>query len=398
MSAKNFSKELSASRELLLPSFDDPNILLIEDFQRILRYCLENKVDDLILMSGNPWSVMWSDRVVRVGIKRRTTAELARLLNIMLGSENASIDVSSKANPADFAYTLTVDRGVKVRFRVNCTSCLGADGHAGLHFVIRPAGKIPPTMDELGLPMLIQDACMPASGIVLVTGPTGSGKTTTLDSIMRAQATRPDGRHILTFYAPIENDLNVIPNITGIISQCEIGKPGYGANIRNFPDAVSNALRRHPNVVLIGEARDKETIEGAVTLAMTGHTTYTTTHTSSVHNAVSRMADNFPDRARITTALVDNLRLVIHQRLVKTPSGIGRAPVRSALVMTQDVRSMLARLPDIDDIPRIMNELTKDKSIGINLLDDAIAQFEAGKIHEDEVYAIKRELKSEGLS
>lgn len=398
MSAKNFSKELSASRELLLPSFDDPNILLIEDFQRILRYCLENKVDDLILMSGNPWSVMWSDRVVRVGIKRRTTAELARLLNIMLGSENASIDVSSKANPADFAYTLTVDRGVKVRFRVNCTSCLGADGHAGLHFVIRPAGKIPPTMDELGLPMLIQDACMPASGIVLVTGPTGSGKTTTLDSIMRTQATRPDGRHILTFYAPIENDLNVIPNITGIISQCEIGKPGYGANIRNFPDAVSNALRRHPNVVLIGEARDKETIEGAVTLAMTGHTTYTTTHTSSVHNAVSRMADNFPDRARITTALVDNLRLVIHQRLVKTPSGIGRAPVRSALVMTQDVRSMLARLPDIDDIPRIMNELTKDKSIGINLLDDAIAQFEAGKIHEDEVYAIKRELKSEGLS
>lgn len=395
MSIKSFSRELSASKELLLPDFDDPNILSLEDFQRILKYCLENKVDDLILMSGNPWSVMWSDRVVRVGVKRRTTAELARLLNILLGSENASIDVMSKANPADFAYSLTVERGMKVRFRVSCTSCLGADGLAGLHFVIRPTGKIPPTMDDLGLPKLIQAACMPASGIVLVTGPTGSGKTTTLDSIMRAQATREDGRHILTFYAPIENDLNAIPNITGIISQCEIGKPGYGANIRSFPDAVSNALRRHPNVVLIGESRDKETIEGAVTLAMTGHTTYTTTHTSSVHNAVSRMADAFPDRARITASLVDSLRLIIHQRLVKTPSGVGRAPIRSALVMTQDVRSMLARIPDIDDIPRVMNDLTKDKSIGINLLDDAIAQFEAGKIHEDEVYAIERELKSE---
>lgn len=238
---------------------------------------------------------------------------------------------------------------------------------------------------------------MPASGIVLVTGPTGSGKTTLLDSIMRAQATREDGRHILTFYAPIENDLNVIPDITGIISQCEIGKAGYGGDIKSFPEAVSNALRRHPNVVLIGESRDKDTIEGAVTLAMTGHTTYTTAHTSSVHNAVSRMADNFPDRARITTALVDNLRLIIHQRLVKTPSGIGRAPIRSALVLTQDVRSDLNRLSSIDLIPAAMNEYTKDKRVGINLLDDAYAQFEAGKIHEDEVFAIERELKSELL-
>ena len=398
MSASDFSKELSASKQLAAPDFEDPYILTMESFDLILKYCLENKVDDLILMSGNPWSVMWSDRVVRVGIKRRNTSELAKLLNALLGSDNAAIDVQSKANPADFAYSLNVARGVKVRFRISCTSCLGADGQPGLHFVIRPAGKIPPTMDEIGLPKLIQDACMPASGIVLITGPTGSGKTTTLDSMMRAQATREDGRHILTFYAPIENDLNVIPNITGIISQCEIGLPGRGANIRSFPDAVSNALRRHPNVVLIGEARDQETIEGAVTLAMTGHATYTTTHTSSVHNAIARLADNFPDRARITTALVDNCRLIVHQRLVKTPSGVGRAPVRSALVLTQDIRSELARLPDIDSIPAVMNRLTKDKSVGINLLEDAERQFEEGEIHEDEVYAIRRELKSEGLN
>lgn len=264
-SLADFSKSLSASKALSEPAFADPHVLTVEGFEQILKYCLENKVDDLILMSGDPWSVMWSDRVIRVGKKRRTTVELAALLNRLLGSENAAIDVLSKANPADFAYSLTVGRGQRVRFRVNCTSCLGSDGQAGLHFVIRPAGKIPPTMDDLGLPKLIQDACMPATGIVLVTGPTGSGKTTTLDSIMRAQATREDGRHILTFYAPIENDLNAIPNITGVISQCEVGSPSYGANIKSFPEAVSNALRRHPNVVLIGEARDQQTIEGAVT-------------------------------------------------------------------------------------------------------------------------------------
>lgn len=396
-SVKDFSKELSASKELKMPDFADPIVMNLEDFELILKYCLDNKVDDLILMSGNPWSVMWSDRVVRMGKRKRTTSELGRLLNIIRGSDNASIDVSAKANPADFGYSLAVSRSVRVRFRVSCTSCLGADGQPGFHFVVRPAGKVPPTMDQLGVPKLIQDNCMPSSGIVLITGPTGSGKTTLLDSMMRAQATREDGRHILTFYAPIENDLNIIPGITGIISQCEIGAPGYGANIKTFSEAVSNALRRHPNVVLIGESRDQETIEGAVTLAMTGHTTYTTAHTSSVHNAIARMADNFPDRARITTALVDNTRLIVHQRLVKTPSGIGRAPIMSALVLTQDVRSDLARVSNIDLIPAKMNEFTKDKSVGINLLDDAIAQFEAGKIHEDEVYAIQRELKTEAL-
>jgi Tfp pilus assembly pilus retraction ATPase PilT len=388
---------LGATKGLVPPSFPDPHLLTLEDFDRMLNYCLDNKVDDLIMMSGNPWAVMWSSRVVRLGRRGLTTSELSRLLNELVGSENAYINVSSKANPADFSYILKVGRGVRVRFRVSCTACLGADGQAGLHFVVRPSGSIASTMDALGVPKLIQDACMPEAGIVLVTGPTGSGKTTLLDSMMRAQATRPDGQHILTFYEPIENDLNTIPGITGIISQCEVGDTGFRSDVKSFPLAVRNALRRHPNVVLVGESRDAETIEGAVTLAMTGHATYTTAHTSSTHGAISRMANQFQDRVRITYSLIDNVRLIVHQRLVATPSGVGRSPIMSALVFNQDVRSTLARLENIDKIPAAINEMTKDKSIGINLLDDAIQKHSDGKIHDDALHVIRREVELEKL-
>lgn len=384
--------DLSASSELPEPDFDEPYIFDMETLNAALRFCLDNKVEDLILMSGIPWSVMWSSKVIRLGKRPLVTEHLKLLVNNMTGNANAALDLMSQAMPYDIAYTLRLERGRSVRFRVSITSCLGADGYQGIHFVIRPTGKVPPTLIELATPQLIIDNCEPSSGIVIVTGPTGSGKTTLLDAIVRKLATQPDGKHILTYYAPIENDLNTIPNVTGVISQCEIGRAGQGANLTSFSEGVSNALRRHPHAVLIGEARDAPTIEGAVTLAMTGHATYTTSHTSSVAMTIPRMADSFADRVRITNALIDNCRLIIHQRLVKTPSGIGRAPIRSALVFTQELRTSLLRLPNIDNLSDAINEAVRDESIGIDLYKDALRQFEDGKIHEDEMLSIEREL------
>lgn len=388
---------LSASKELPQPDFDQgEGILSIDLLNEILLYCLENKCEDLILMSGRPWAVMWSSRVVMLGKWPITTAQLELLANRMTGNDNASIQIGTQAQPWDGAYTLRhktrLARGVRVRFRVSITGCLSADGQAGLEFVIRPAGKVPPTLKDLGVPQLLYDNCMPESGIVLVTGPTGSGKTTLLDSIVRELATGENGKHILTYYQPIENDLNQIPNITGIISQGQVGKPGQGGHLPSFPEAVANALRRHPHAVVVGEARDRETIEGAVTLAMTGHATYTTTHTSSVEMTIPRMADSFPqDRERITNAMIDNTRLIVHQRLVKTPNGIGRFPIMSMLAFTQELRTDLLRLSNIDMLSSALYEAQQDPSIGLALYDDTLAKFEAGKIHEDAMLGIERE-------
>jgi len=384
---------LGASKSLPMPEFSDEFRLDVEALNKMLRYCVDNGVDDLVLLSGSPWAVLWSEKVVRIGKRPLTTEELGELVNSMTANPNAAMDLA-RAEPSDFTYSMPLDRGRNVRFRCCATACLGPRGRPGIEVVMRPSGKVPPTLDDLGVPDYIKRACMPKSGIVLICGPTGSGKTTLLDGILREQATHPDGRHIITYYAPIENDLNNIPGITGLISQCEIGRQGYGAHLQSFPDAVRNSLRRHPHVIVFGEARDPETIEGAVLASMTGHATYTTTHTSNVHMAIPRMADSFSggDRVRITNALIDNTRLIVHQRLLKRPDGVGRAPVRSALVVTQDIRHELLRTRT-DLLPAAIMEATI--AHGIGLLEDAQTQFKRGLIHEDELLALEMELKME---
>lgn len=377
---------------LALPPLDfiEPPLFDADTLNKALMYVVDNKGDDLILLAGYPFGMIWSEQVVRLGSRPLGYDEMRDLLNHITDSANSAMDLQQQMD-VDFTYVIQLGRSKSLRFRVNATGCLGRNGGTGMEIVFRPMSKVPPTMEELGLPQEIQDACMPKSGIVLVTGPTGSGKTTLLDSIMRAQATHPHGRHILTYYAPIENDLMAIPGQTGYISQMEIGK-GYGAHLREFKDATRNSLRRHGMVIVYGEARDRETIEGAVLSSMTGHATYTTTHTSNVHMAIPRMTDAFPgsDRVRITNALIDNSRLIVHQRLLKRPGGKGRAPVRSWLVMDQDIRSRLLRV-SIDKLPSEMYGLVREA--GRDLLTDAEAEFEKGNIHEDEIVALRAELQ-----
>jgi Tfp pilus assembly pilus retraction ATPase PilT len=386
---------LSATSSLSKPGFDDPVRVTRETLDLMLQFCIDNKADDLLLCAGHPWAVIWSEQVVLIGQRMLYPEELESLLNEMTSNTNASLQVM-RADPIDFAYTLRYgsDRRQTKRFRCNATGCLGLQGQSGLEIVLRPVGKIPPTPQELGLPSYIIDNIPDKTGIVLLTGPTGSGKTTALDSMIRHFATHPVGRHILTYYAPIENDLLAIPGRTGVIAQSEVGLPGYGAHLTEFEEATRNSLRRHPMVIVYGEARDKETIAGAVLSAMTGHITFTTTHTPNVHMTIPRMSDAFSgsDRTRISNGLIDNTRLIFHQRLLKTPSLIGRAPVRSALAMTREIRSDLLRTP-IDLLPAAILELTNSEGIG--LLDDALEQHRKGLIHDDEMYQLEAELKAE---
>lgn len=386
---------LSATVQLPAPGFIEPNLIDIATLNEMLAYCIANKADDLILLAGNPWAVIWSEQVRLLGRRELFTDELERLLITMTGNPNAAIDLE-QAEDRDFGYKMPTGRGRYARFRCNATACLGPHGQRGLEIVIRPFGKVPPTMDELGLPAYIKEAALPKTGIVMVCGPTGSGKTTMLDSFMRAQATHPEGRHILTYYSPIENDLNLIPGRTGLIAQSEIGIKGYGAHLLSYPRAVRNSLRRHPMVIAYGEARDAETIEGVVLSSMTGHATYTTTHTPNVHMAIPRMADCFSgaDRSRLTNQLIDNTRLIVHQRLLKRPNNIGRAPVRSALAFTQDIRDELQRTR-IDQLPAAIYKATVEQGIG--LLEDATRQYDAGAIHSSEMIALEAELKSEAF-
>jgi Tfp pilus assembly pilus retraction ATPase PilT len=370
--------------------FTEPPVFNVDTLNKALMYVIENKGDDLILVTGYPFGMIWSERVVRLGARPLMTDELRDLLVRITDNPNAAMELQQQED-IDFSHVIQLGRGITLRFRVNATGCMGLNGGAGLGIVFRPITGVPKTMDELGMPQAIQEAALPKSGLVILCGPTGSGKTTALDAFMRAHATDPMGKHILTYYAPIENDLYSIPNQTGIIAQTEIGK-GYGAHLKTFAKATRNSLRRHPMVIAYGEARDRETIEGAVLSAMTGHATYTTTHTNNVHMAIPRMADAFDagDRVRISNGLIDQSRMIMHQRLLRRRDGRGRVPVRSWLVFTQDIRSHLLRIP-YDQLPNEIQRLVKDH--GRDLLVDAEEQYELGNLHEDEMLALKAELK-----
>lgn len=384
---------LVLNKILEAPTIEVPIRLNLDFLDALLLHCVVNKVSDLILVNGDMIVMKAGGTLYRFGERKFYLQEMQELLGGLVNDPNAALEIS-RAEPRDFNYI--VSRGVKkpIRFRCCATGCLAAGGGEGLEIIFRPTGKDVVPLEQLGIEPYIIENSQPSSGIVIVTGPTGSGKTTLLDSILRRNLTGFPAKRVITFYAPIENDLNDIPGITGQVIQSEIGRPGHGAHIKQWDLAVRNMLRRHPDQVVFGEARDRETIDGAVMASMSAHTTYTTSHTSSTHMTIPRMVDAFPanERIRVTNALIDNTRLIVHQRLLRNKNGHGLVAIRSALAFTQDIRNELLK-SNIDKVPLLVKEATERE--GLSLLASAEGQFKLGNIDESTLYALERELKSE---
>lgn len=383
---------LVSASKLMPPGFPMPQKITMDYLDQLLLYCVENRVEDLVLLDDEPLSVLWSDAVHRFPGRKIYLSELQELLCKLVDDPGAALRVA-RAEPCDFNYSVKTDRRKSIRFRCSATACLGMGGAKGLEIIFRPVGKNVPSVEELGVEQYIVDACTPSSGIVIVTGPTGSGKSTLLDSILRKLLTSIPAKRLLSFCSPIENDLREIQGLIGQVVQADIGPAGYGGHLKSYEEAVRNMLRRHPHAVYFGEARDKQTIEGAILSAMSSHLTYTTTHTSSTHMTLSRMADPFGlDRTRIIKSLIENTRLIVHQRLLPKSDGLGRVAIRSALCITNDMRDELMRAT-VDQVPVLMKEYTE--SHGLSLLKSAEQQFSYGNIHQRSLDAIEQELGGE---
>jgi twitching motility protein PilT len=189
-------------------------------------------------------------------------------------------------------------------------------------------------MEKLGLPPVVREFTNRHRGLVLVTGPTGSGKSTTLASMIdRINGTRAS--HIITIEDPIEY---VHQHKKGIVNQREVG-----ADTNSFPTALKYVLRQDPDIILIGEMRDLETIGAAITIAETGHLVFATLHTNSAYEAVNRIADAFPSdqRSQIFSQLAFTLEGVVTQQLVPRSRGTGRVMVAEVLVCTPAVKAVI---------------------------------------------------------
>lgn len=333
---------------------------------QLFKVMVEQGASDLHISPNNPPLIRISGDLRPIGNQKLDHEKNKMLLyEIMDEYERKHFE---EYNDLDFAYS--VDE-LNSRFRANIFM-----ERKGIGAVFRLIPTKILSAEELGLPpTLTEYFCHLHKGLVLVTGATGSGKSTTLAAMIDYINTHRSD-HILTVEDPIEFVHN---SKTGLVNQREVGK-----NTRSFASALKAALREDPDVILVGEMRDLETIELAITAAETGHLVFGTLHASSAPKTIDRLIDAFPTEAQeqIRAMLGDSLKGVIAQQLLKKKGG-GRVSVQEVLVGTPAISNLL-REGKTFQIPSIMQTGRKD---GQMTMDQAIEEkLKAGLVEPEEAY------------
>ena len=291
--------------------------------RQLLEEMIPKRASDLHLTAGVPPMYRIDGSVEPTVFEVLTPEATANLAYSVLSDEQRKRFETTKE--LDFSF------GVKglSRFRANVFLQRGV-----VSMVIRQIPYDITPMEKLGLPNVVKEFTLRQKGFVLVTGPTGSGKSTTLASMLdRINGTRQS--HIITIEDPIEY---IHQNKKCIVNQREIG-----TDTTSFPTALKYVLRQDPDVILIGEMRDLETIESALTIAETGHLVFATLHTNSAYEAINRIVDVFPSdqQKQILTQLAFTLEGVVTQQLIPRSHGKGRVMCAEVLVCTPAIKAVI---------------------------------------------------------
>ena len=335
----------------------------IDAFFKLLH---DQGASDLHLMAGQQPVLRVQGELERVKYKELDSDNLKAMLYEIAPEEK--VKVFEETGDVDFAYEIP---GL-ARYRANFF-----EQKNGVGAVFREIPSTILTCEQLGLPPVVQKLASLPRGLVLVTGPTGSGKSTTLAAIIdEANKTRKD--HILTVEDPIEF---VHKSAKAIVNHREVG-----LHTRSFASALRGALREDPDIILVGEMRDLETISLAIEASATGHLVFGTLHTSSAAKTVDRIIEVFPtnQQEQIRNTLSDGLRAVVAQNLFKRIDKKGRCAALEIMIATAAVRNLI-REGKTFQIPSMIQT---GKKYGMQPLDDAIMDFLNKKmISPDEAYA-----------
>lgn len=363
---------------------DEPIRFSTETLDRMLLHCVNLSASDITLQTNTPVFAEIHGRLYPITNRKLSNTEVGDMLNAIYGSNGTTQIFSGK--DVDTQYEIRPNRNQRFRFRVNATGCQ-TDGHDGLQLTLRTIPTAPPNLDSLNVEPGIIQAMSPEQGSVVVTGPTGSGKSTLLAAIIKYLAEQPDGnRKMLTYESPIEFVYDLVEMPSSIISQSEIPR-----HLPTFAAGVRNALRRKPRLILVGEARDVETISAVIDAALTGHPVYTTLHSNGVSDAVRRMISTFPAEERHGRALdiLETLRLVVWQKLAPSTDG-KRVALREYLAFDQEVRDILIGT-EVELLASKTRQLLRERGQPMEV--DAKKKFEAGLLPEREYRIIETRAK-----
>ena len=346
------------------------------DITQLLAFVMQNDASDLHLSPGNPPIVRMDGALKRVKADELSADDIRTMLySVMTEDQRAQFEDKLEL---DFAISF----GEKARFRVNAfTSRMGASA------VFRTIPSDILTMDELGLPQAVRKFPDLEKGIVLVTGGTGSGKTTTL-AAMIDHINKTQSKHVLTIEDPVEY---YHTPVKALINHREVGEDTY-----TFSNALASAMREDPDVILVGEMRDFETISLALTAAETGHLVFGTLHSNSAAKTIDRIIDVFPssDKEMARTMLAGSLQGVISQALMKRASGKGRVGAFEVLVGTNAVRNLIRE----NQIPQLYSMLQTGKRYGMMTMDDSINSLrDSGAVTEAEAKKALMRMSDESI-
>ncbi len=332
------------------------------EIEQLLRFTVKNNASDLHLSAGVPPMIRVDGDVKRINMPLLSHKDVHSMI----------YDIMNDKQRKDYEEFYETDFSFEIpdlaRFRVNAFN-----QHRGAGAVFRTIPSEILGLEELGAPKIFKDIAMYPRGIVLVTGPTGSGKSTTLAAMIdHVNSTRPD--HILTIEDPIEF---VHESRKALINQREVHRDTLG-----FNEALRSALREDPDVILVGEMRDLETIRLALTAAETGHLVFGTLHTSSAAKTIDRVVDVFPagEKDMVRSMLSESLRAVISQTLLKKNGG-GRVAAHEIMLGTAAIRNLIRE----GKIAQMYSAIQTGQSSGMQTLDQSLqALLAKGVISREE--------------
>ena len=317
--------------------------------QELLDFTAENSASDLHLSSGLPPLVRISGDIEELNSPPLSAAEVYAMIESITNEEQYKIFRER------WDFDLSYQHGAKARFRINLFEQTRGPG-----MVCRIIPSKIPSLDELGAPPSFKDICRQPRGIVLVTGPTGCGKSTTLAAMIN-EINISRKAHILTVEDPVEF---VHTPKQSLINQREVK-----VHTKNFASSLRAALREDPDIILVGEMRDAETIGLALSAAETGHLVFGTLHTSSAAKTVDRVVDVFPasEQAMVRAMFAESLRAVVSQMLLKKIGG-GRVAVHEIMIATPSIRNLIRE----NKVPQMYSAIQTGSGAGMQTLDQGL--------------------------
>lgn len=342
------------------------------DIIELLTFTVRNKASDLHLSAGQPPMIRIHGDVKRLNIPSLEHKEVYKMIYDIMSDSNRK--VYEETYECDFSFEV---QGL-ARFRVN--SFVQNRGASAVFRVI-PSKVL--TLEEIHAPTIFAELTEKPRGLVLVTGPTGSGKSTTLAAMVNHYNEQNHG-HILTVEDPIEF---VHESKSCLINQREVGPMTL-----SFANALKSALREDPDVILVGEMRDLETIRLALTAAETGHLVFGTLHTSSAAKTIDRIIDVFPasEKDMVRAMLSESLQAVISQSLLKRKDGNGRVAAHEIMIGTPAIRNLIRE----GKVAQMYSSIQTGQAQGMQTLDQCLkALVIKGAIHPNEakMFAVSKE-------